>query len=186
MKSFQRQWNGYLKWISRTKARPFLMFSDRNKHFSSTIVCIHYMSDHWKLSVDFLKHLSNEKLNLKEWWYQRAFSLLSLNLKQNPWIDFCGSSYWPFLGAWGNSLCGHWEDSIQVGNVDGCQLIHPSSRPCKQEQTERPAAAPQMCHSPELGGWFLWTISYFSLLSNCSTADNWSRNDPTVITACTS
>lgn len=54
------------------------MFSDMNKHFSCTIVCIHYMSGHWKLSLDFLRCLSNEKLNLKEWWYQGALPLLSL------------------------------------------------------------------------------------------------------------
>lgn len=120
-------------WSGAAEQRhPYLMFSDMNKHFSSTIVCIHYMSGHWKLSLDFPKCFSNEKLNLQEWWYQGTLPLLSLVWE----TKFLNTPLWLYSltisGCLGNFLCGHLEDSVRVGKFEACQLIHPPPRPFQQ------------------------------------------------------
>jgi len=101
MKGFLQTVERYLEWINRTDSlRPRVL---RHRQFSNTIACIHKMSGYWKLSLDFLKYLCNEKLKLKEWWYQRDFLPYFLSIeKQNPWILFCDWTYCPFLESWRN------------------------------------------------------------------------------------
>lgn len=156
------------------------MFSDMNKQFSSTIVCIHYMPGHWKRSLDFLKCLSNEKLNLKDWWYQGTLPLLSLvwetkSLNTLLWLYLLTIS-----GCLGNFFMWSFRRLSSGGKVWGLSA-NPTSPQTIQANPERPAAVFQKCVPPELRNCFIWTIYYFTLLRDCDIPDSCSRISPAVL-----
>lgn len=133
-------------WSGAAEQRhPYLMFSDMNKHFSSTIVCIHYMSGHWKLSLDFLKCFSNEKLNLQEWWYQGTLPLLSLVWE----TKFLNTPLWLYSltisGCLGNFFMWSFRRLSSGGKVWGLSA-NPSTAQTLPADPERPAAVLRVCH----------------------------------------
>lgn len=179
MKGFLRQCKGYLKWSSRTKA-PIPHVFWLNKHFSSTIVCIHYMSGHWKLSLDFLKCFSNEKLNLKEWRYHGTLPLLSLVWETKSLNTLLWLYSLTISGCLGNFFMWSFRRLSSGGKVWGLSA-NPSSAQTLPADPERPAAVLRKCVPPELRNCFILTIYYFTLLRNCDIPDSCSRTGPTVI-----
>lgn len=156
------------------------MFSDMNKHFSCTIVCIHYMSGHWKLSLDFLRFLSNEKLNLKEWWYQGALPLLSLVWETKSLNTPLCLYLLTISRCLGNFFMWSFRRLSSGGKVWGLS-DNPSSPQTIQVGPECPAAVLRKCVPLELRNCFILTIYYFTLLRDCDIPDSCSRIGPTVL-----
>lgn len=156
------------------------MFSDMNKHFSCTIVCIHYMSGHWKLSLDFLKCLSNEKLNLKERWYQGALPLLSLVWETKSLNTPLCLYLLTISRCLGNFFMRSFRRLCSGGKVWGLSA-NPSSPKTVQAGPECPAAVLRKCVPPELRNCFILTIYYFTLLRDCDIPDSCSRIGPTLL-----